>query len=119
MTRPNHDHLVNRIKDLQCILTRYFADKHVRVLGHAWHVADIIDVFEDYIAQLEHGGAASAAWIEATTELDELGGEVRPLLSAVRDLISGVPDDDDSVEDNVEVDFEDPHVDDMLRHLLN
>jgi hypothetical protein len=115
MTRHHH---IERIKELQCVLTRYFGDRSVRVLGHAWHVADVIDVLEDYVEQLERGDEASTAWFEATAELDERAADIRPLLSAVQDLIIGAEDTGDGHEEDID-DLREEDIDDALRLLGN
>ncbi len=100
------------------MLTHYFGDRSVRVLGHAWHVADVVDVLEDYVELLQRGDEASTAWLAASAELDELTTNIRPLLSAVQDLITGAEDTDDGLEDDID-ELREEDLDDALRQLGN
>jgi hypothetical protein len=115
MTRHHH---IERIKELQCVLTRYFGDRSVRVHGHAWHVEDIIDVLEDYVEQLERSDEASTAWFAGTAELAERTADIQPLLSAVQELITGAEDTGDGGEENID-DLREEDIDEALRLLGN
>jgi hypothetical protein len=112
MSERNHHDLIEYIKNVQCMLTRHFHDREVHVYGHAWNVEDVVELLEQYLERLEHEDGAAVQWFEASEELDDHETHIRPLLSAVHDLIAGEPQ-----ADPVDSDLEDADVDEVLRFL--